>query len=201
MVKKRNGRRRLTRPKQAERQAKPRIDEVVLQADLPTSQRERFAYEPTMRPNPLGEVTIKGEIRRHKVCRRIPQYELLFRAKVFDKTVFAALEWFDDKLAMAEKGMTKCALNVTGGGGPGGTTFDEAAAWARSDVDWARKHIGDTLPVFDAVMLQGESFTAIGLARWPRLSPDWSKRRAARDFKTAATKLTDTLRDAGLLSG
>lgn len=181
--------------------AKPRVDEVVLLADLPAAQRERFAYEPTMRPNPLGEVTIKGEIRRHKVCRRIPQYELLFRAKVFDKQVFTALEWFDDRLALAEKGMTKCALNVTGGGGGGRVSFDEAAAAARSDVDWARREMGTALPVFDAVMIEGLTFAAIGVARWPRLQPDWARRRAANDFKAAAVLLAKRLSAAGLLSG
>jgi hypothetical protein len=59
----------------------------------------------------------------------------------------------------------------------------DAAAEARSDVAWARSHIGDGIGVFDAVMEHEMTFAEIGGGSEARAA------RASRAFKRAAADM------------
>jgi hypothetical protein len=169
------------------------VHPIILQADIPAAQRGRAVYEVAEVVNPYGEVMQGGEMRRHKACRKVAHFETLYRSKVFDKTVFVVLEWYDGRLARAESGLFKCGLDTSGGGG--GTAQShipttQAAMEARSDVAWARSFIPrDLLPAFDGVMQEGETFEAIGARVYSHLCIDRAKRKASSAFKIAANHL------------
>ncbi|WP_066526656.1 hypothetical protein [Erythrobacter sp. CCH5-A1] len=172
---------------------------VLKQAISNGARLDRGSYEVAEVQNPYGEVIIRGEIRRHKAVRRVPRFETLYRSKVIDRTVFACLEWYADRLAMAQSGLIKCGLDVSGSGG--GSAFHhipttQAAMEARSDVDWARGFIpdNDLRQVFDGVMgsmdAEGDdTFEAIGAAVYPHVCSDRAKRKASSAFKIAANYL------------
>jgi len=172
----------------------------VLQRAISNGARlDRGKYEVASIENPYGEVIIRGELRRHKAVRRIPHFETLYRSKVIDRTVFACLEWYADRLGLAQSGLIKCGLDVSGSGG--GSAFHhvpttQAAMEARSDVDWARGFIpdNDLRAVFDGVMgsLEAESddtFETIGVRVYPSVCSDRAKRKASSAFKIAANYL------------
>lgn len=157
-------------------------------------------YEVAAVPNPHGEVVIRGELRRHKAVRRVPRFETLYRSKVIDDTVFACLTWYAARLAVAQGGLFRSGLDVSGAGG--GCAFHhipttQAAMEARADVDWARRFIppgGGLRDVFDGVMgrldLVGDAdFGTIGAVVWPDLHPDWAARKASKAFAIAANHL------------
>lgn len=156
-------------------------------------------YEVAEVQNPYGEVVIRGEMRRHKAVRRVPHFETLYRSKVIDRTVFACLEWYADRLALAQSGLIKCGLNISGS--VGGSAFHhiptaQAAMEARSDVDWARGFIpdNDLRRVFDGVMGSmeaegGDTFETIGVQVYPSVCSDRAKRKASSAFKVAANYL------------
>ena len=172
---------------------------VLKQAISNGARLDRGSYEVAEVQNPYGEVIIRGEIRRHKAVRRVPRFETLYRSKVIDRTVFACLEWYADRLAMAQSGLIKCGLDVSGSGG--GSAFHhipttQAAMEARSDVDWARGFIpdNDLRQVFDGVMgsmdAEGDdTFEAIGAAVYSHVCLDRAKRKASSAFKIAANYL------------
>ncbi len=172
----------------------------VLQRALANGARlARGKFEVAPIANPDGEVIIRGEVRRHKAVRRIPHFETLYRSKVIDRTVFACLEWYSDRLGMAQSGLIKCGLDTSGTGG--GSAFHhvpttEAAMHARSDVDWARGFIpdNDLRAVFDGVMgsmeAEGDAtFETIGVKVYPSVCADRAKRKASSAFKIAANHL------------
>lgn len=172
---------------------------VLRQAFSNGARLDRGTYEVAEVQNPYGEVIIRGEIRRHNAVRRVPRFETLYRSKVIDRTVFACLDWYADRLAMAQSGLIKCGLDVSGSGG--GSAFHhvpttQAAMEARSDVDWARGYIpdNDLRRVFDGVMgsLEAEgddTFETIGAQVYPNVCSDRAKRKASSAFKIAANYL------------
>lgn len=172
----------------------------VLQRAISNGARlDRGKYEVAEVQNPYGEVIIRGEMRRHKAVRRIPHFETLYRSKVIDRTVFTCLEWYAERLGLAQSGLIKCGLDVSGSGG--GSAFHhipttQAAMEARSDVDWARGFIpdNDLRAVFDGVMGSMEAegddtFETIGVRVYPSVCSDRAKRRASSAFKIAANYL------------
>lgn len=168
------------------------VHPLIAQAASNGARLDRGTYEVTPVQNPYGEVVIRGEVRRHKAVRRVPHFETLYRSKVIDKAVFVCLEWFADRLALAQSGMFKCGLDVSGSGGGSAFTHiptTQAAMEARSDVDWARGYIpNDLLPVFDGVM-DGGTFETVGRDVYSSLSLDRAKRKASSAFKIAANYL------------
>lgn len=165
---------------------------VIVQADIPAAQRKRAQYEVAEVVNPLGEVMQNGEFKRHKACRKVAHFETLYRSKVIDKTVFVCLEWFDQRLGMANSGLFKCGLDTSGGGGSASSHIPttQAAMDARSDVAWARGFIPvDLQPAFDGVMVLGETFEVVGARVWPHLCADRAKRKASSAFRIAANHL------------
>jgi hypothetical protein len=172
----------------------PPVHPLILQAQSNGAKLDRGTYEVAYVENPHGEVIIRGELRRHNAVRRVPHFETLYRSKVIDRTVFACLEWYSDRLAMAQSGLIKCGLDVSGTGG--GSAFNhipttEAAIEARSDVRWARGFIpdNDLRRVFDGVMDDGDTFEAIGANVYPLICLDRAKRKASSSFKIAANYL------------
>ncbi|MBV8973174.1 MAG: hypothetical protein JO290_12885 [Sphingomonadaceae bacterium] len=183
----------VSRPKKYRKvQARPRLAPVIQQAGLPPEQLQRFVHAVVTVPNPLGEVTIKGEIRQHKAVRRLPHFETLYNAKVIDRTVFVVLEWYAARLALASAGLTRCTLAASGGGGGGGATItrSEVAVQANADLKWARSFIPHSvINVFDGVMHDDETFESVGHRCYPGLSRDRAKRHASMNFKVAAYRL------------
>lgn len=171
------------------------VHPVIAQADIPQAQAARLVYAVTKVPNPLGEVTVQGEIRQHKACRRVPQFETLYRSKVIDEAAFIVLGWYSDRLGLATSGLFKSCLNNSGSGGGSATSHTPASiasTEARADIAWARTFIRPALlPVFDGVMVEEESFAAIGRRLCPDLSEDWAKRRTSAQFKRAVTMLSE----------
>lgn len=167
----------------------------IMQQALSNGARlERGTFEVSEVANPYGEVIIRGELRRHKAVRRVPHFETLYRSKVIDRTVFACLEWYADRLALARSGLIKCGLDTSGSGGGSAAHHiptTEAAMHARSDVDWARGFIpdNDLRAVFDGVMEDGDSFAAIAGRVYPHVCADRAKRKASSAFKIAANYL------------
>lgn len=172
----------------------------VLQRAISNGARlDRGKYEVAEVQNPYGEVIIRGEMRRHKAVLRIPHFETLYRSKVIDRTVFTCLEWYAERLGLAQSGLIKCGLDVSGSGG--GSAFHhipttQAAMEARSDVDWARGFIpdNDLRAVFDGVMGSMEAegddtFETIGVRVYPSVCSDRAKRKASSAFKIAANYL------------
>lgn len=173
---------------------KGNIHPILQQAISNGARLDRGTYEVAEVQNPYGEVIIRGEMRRHKAVRRVPHFETLYRSKVIDRTVFTCLEWYSDRLGLAQSGLIKCGLDVSGTGG--GSAFHhipttQAAMEARSDVDWARGFIpnNDLRLVFDGVMEDGNTFEVIGARVYPTLCSDRAKRKASSAFKLAANYL------------
>jgi hypothetical protein len=175
------------------------VHPVVQLAVANGAQLGRGRYEVAEIENPYGEVVIRGEMRRHKAVRRVPHFETLYRSKVIDRTIFACLEWYAARLGLAQSGLIRCGLDVSGAGG--GSAFHhipttQAAMEARSDLEWARGFIpdNDLGMIFDAVMgsLEAEgdaTFDAIGGWVYPQLCADRAKRKASAAFKLAANLL------------
>lgn len=170
------------------------IHPILQQAISNGARLDRGTYEVAEVQNPYGEVIIRGEMRRHKAVRRVPHFETLYRSKVIDRTVFTCLEWYSDRLGLAQSGLIKCGLDVSGAGG--GSAFHhipttQAAMEARSDVQWARGFIpdNDLRAVFDGVMDDGDTFEAIGVRVYPGVCADRAKRKASSAFKIAANYL------------
>lgn len=167
------------------------VHPVLQRAIVNGAKLERGKFEVASVANPDGEVIIRGEVRRHKVVRRVPHFETLYRSKVIDRTVFVCLEWYSDRLGLAQSGLIKCGLDVSGGGGSAQhhVPLTIAATQARSDVEWARGFIPAPIrPVFDAVM-EGETFEVIGARVWSGLAERTARRKAASAFKIAANHL------------
>jgi hypothetical protein len=173
---------------------------VMVRAISNGARLDRADYEVAAVPNPYGEVVIRGELRRHKAVRRVPRFETLYRSKVIDDTVFACLAWYAARLAVAQGGLIRCGLDVSGAGG--GSAFHhipttQAAMEARDDVAWARRFIpaqGELRAVFDGVMgsvdADGDAdFATIGAAVYPGLCLDRARRKASSAFKIAANYL------------
>lgn len=173
------------------------VHPLILQADVSREQRSRAAYEVALVPNPYGEVIVNNEPVRHKAVRRVPHFETLYRSKVIDRVLFACLEWYADRAELANSGLIKCGLDVSGGGGAATShvPINEAAAGARSDLDWARRHIPrDCLQAFDSVMVDGVSFIEsarrICANRYVRTSVERQRRVARAQFVKAAEALS-----------
>lgn len=168
----------------------PRQEPEIVTAANPTEQqRARFDYREDKTINPHGAaVTItqdKVEVHTHKVCRRQPVYVTLHNRKGICDRTRAVLDWYDARLALARKGLTVDSLARANGlgGGNGKHTPSDAAADARSDVDWARGFIQAGLNVFDQVMEHELSFTTIGGGN------NRMEERARTEFKLAANWL------------
>ena len=169
------------------------IHPLIQQAASNGARLDRGVYEVASVGNPYGEVMVRGEIRRHKAVRKVPHFETLYRSKVIDRTVFVCLEWYADRFGLAQSGMFKCGLDVSGSGGGSAFTHiptTQAAMEARSDVDWARGFIpNDLLPVFDGVMEGEDSFTTLGARLYPDHAPAYARTKASSAFKIAANYL------------
>jgi hypothetical protein len=178
----------------AKRPAAGNVHPLIVQAAINGAKLDRGAFEVAQVPNPHGEVVVRGEVRRHKAVRRVPHFETLYRSKVIDRHVFVCLEWYAERLALAQSGMFKCGLDVSGSGG--GTAHShvpttQAAMEARSDVAWARGFVpdDDLRLVFDGVMELEETFVQIGARVYAGMSSDRGKRKASSAFKLAANHL------------
>lgn len=178
---------------------------MVAQADIPAAQRARRAYEVAKVPNPLGEAVIGGEVRQHKVVRVKPAFRELFERRVFDRVkvlgyaspvalIMAALEWYDQRLDVAQSGMVRCGIAEAGSGGGGdglAMPTSLAAMEARSDVAWVRGLIpAELLAAFDAVMIEQERFAETARRqcahRYVRVSVERQRKRLAEQFNQAA---------------
>lgn len=172
--------------------AAPTIHPLIAQANITAEQSGRYHHVVAEVANPYGEVVQRGEFRRHKAVKRLPHFEALFRAKVFDRTVFTALEWYDEQQGAAAAGMFKCGLAGGGGGGSSSSHIptSEMAMQARSNVEWALDFIPPALrPVFVAVMHDDETFEEAGRRLFANLSTDRARRRVSTEFKLAANHL------------
>lgn len=171
---------------------------LIMQADIPEAQRRRFRHEVAHVPSPGIEVVVRGEVKRTKAVRRVPHFEMLYRRRMFDRAVFAALEWYDARQSLAESGMVRSAIDFSGKGGGEASTHlpvNEAAMWARSDIDWARGFIQPQhLPAFDAVMSEGFSFREAArrqyAQRYVRLSVERARDRLRDDFMAASKAMS-----------
>lgn len=168
---------------------------VIAQAQITEAQAARFVHAVATVPNPYGEVTVKGEIRTHKACRRVAQFETLHRSGVIDRAQFVVLEWYSDRLSLASAGLFKSCLSNAGGGGGGSAISHKpssiASVDARADIEWSRRFIRPgLLPAFDGVMVDEDSFAAIGRRLYTDLSEDTAKRRISAQFKAAVAMLS-----------
>lgn len=173
------------------------VHPLILQADLTREQAQRSAYEVAHVPNPYGEVIVRDDVARHKAVRRVPHFETLYRSKVIDRPTFACLEWYAERLEFANSGLIRCGLDTSGGGGAATShvPINEAAAWARRDVDWARGLIPrDCLTAFDSVMTDGVSFIEsarrIVAQGYSRLGVTRQRQIGREQFVRAASALT-----------
>lgn len=170
----------------------PPVHPLIVQAEIPAAQRERFDHEVAVVANPYGEVVQAGEFRRHKAVRRVPHFEALYRRKAFDRTVFTALEWYAGQWAQAQAGMFKCGLDTSGVGGSTSSHIptSEARMQASSNIEWALSAIpGDARYVFMAVMHDEATFDEAARVLYPSISADAGKRKASAMFKLAANYL------------
>lgn len=177
---------------------------MIAQADIPNAQRSHRTFEVARVPNPLGEAVIGGEVRQHKVVRVKPSFQELFERRVFDRVriegyaspvalIMAALEWYDQRLDVAQSGMVRCGIAQAGsaGGGEGVAMPSSLAAMeARSDVAWTRGLIPpELLPAFDAVMIEQERFAETARRqcanRYVRVSVERQRKRLAEQFNQA----------------
>ncbi len=161
---------------------------IIARADPTPEQRARYAYAVARTVDPYGETVVQGRVKPHAVCRRQPVYVTLHgRGGICDRTR-AVLDWYDQRLSLARKGLTIDSLALARGrggatrGGSGYTPTDAAAA-ARSDVQWARSFITQGLGVFDAVMDQEMTFAEIAGGSGAKAA------RASRAFKAAAAEV------------
>jgi hypothetical protein len=159
---------------------------IITQADPTPEQRKRYAYAAGQTVDPYGETLVQGRVKPHAVCRRQPVYVTLHGRGVICDRTRAVLDWYDQRLGLARKGLMIDSLALAhgrGGGttrGSGGYTPTDAAAAARSDVQWARSFISEGLGVFDAVMDQEMTFAEIAGGSGAKAV------RASRAFKAAA---------------
>lgn len=170
------------------------VHPLIGQALANGAQLDRGKFEVAQVANPHGEVIVRGEVRQHKAVRRVPHFETLYRSKVIDRHVFVCLEWYAERLALAQSGMFKCGLDTSGGAGGSAQSHvptTQAAMEARSDVNWARGLIpdNDLRQVFDGVMQDEATFAELGERVYPLLSSDRAKRKASSAFKVAANHL------------
>jgi hypothetical protein len=179
---------RKARSRRARRATPQREPAVIAQADPTPEQRARYAYAVAETVDPYGETLVQGRIRSHAVCRRQPVYVTLHgRGGICDRTR-AVLDWYDQRLSLARKGLVIDSLALADGrggatrGGSGYTPTDAAAA-ARSDVQWARSFISQGLGIFDAVMDQEMTFAEIAGGSGTKAG------RASRAFKAAAAEV------------
>lgn len=159
---------------------------------MPVAQQKAFTHEPADVANPYRTVDEIGVSRAHKACRRVPHFETLYRSKVIDKTVFVVLEWYAARLELAQSGLYKSCLDLSGGGGTAAShvPVSHAAMDALFDVSWAASCVPpDLLPILDAVVGEGLSFAELGRRFYPSLSVDRAKRKASLVFKLAANYL------------
>jgi hypothetical protein len=161
---------------------------IVAQADPTPEQRARYAYAAAETVDPWGETLVQGRVRAHAVCRRQPVYVTLHRRGGICDRTRAVLDWYDARLGLARKGLTidSLALAHARGGsrsGVSGYTPTDAAAAARSDVQWARSFITAGLGVFDAVMAEEMTFAEVGGGSGARTA------RASAAFKAAAAEV------------
>ncbi len=174
------------------------VVEQARNAGMPDAQFQRFVHVVAPVPNPYGEVTVQGEIRQHKACRRVPHFETLYRSRVIDYPTYAALDWYAGRLGLAHSGLFKSCLDVSGSGG--GSVFSHgpksaASVEARSDIDWALRFVpADLHAVLNGVVLDGETFEALGSRLHPALSPSRARHKAAASFRAAAAALTVGIR-------
>ena len=161
---------------------------IIAQADPTPEQRARYAYAVAETVDPYGETIVQGRVKPHAVCRRQPVYVTLHgRGGICDRTR-AVLDWYDQRLCLARKGLTIDSLALAAGRGGttrggSGYTPTAAAAAARSDVQWARGFITAGLGVFDAVMGQEMTFAEIAGGSGAKAA------RASRAFKAAAAEV------------
>lgn len=164
---------------------RPTEPAIIAQANPTLEQRARFNYVEDKTVDPFGETLVQGKVTQHKVCRRQPVYVTLHHRKGICDRTRAVLDWYDARLALARKGLIVDSLARANGlgGGNGNHTPTDAAADARSDVEWARSYIKSGLGVFDQVMEQELSFTNISGRNTVR------KRQAVTAFTIAANWL------------
>jgi hypothetical protein len=163
-----------------------RLPDVIAQASLTPEQAARFDHVVSKVSNPLGEVTIAGDIRQHKACRRVPQFETLWRAKVIDDAAFIVLGWYWRRLGKGGSGLFKSCLDMTGGR----AVHTPSGIDARDDIDWARSFVRPgLLPVLDGVMADEESFADVARRLYPALATGWAQRRVSAEFKEAVALL------------
>lgn len=180
--------------------SRPHSNDPVIQLALSNGARlDNGTFEVAKAPNPYGEIIIRGEVRAHKVVRRVPQHELLYRHRIIDRRLFVALEWYAKRYAAAEAGIVKSGLDVSGGGGGSAQhhiPICEVSMFARSDVAWAQSAISPAhIEAFDAVMHKQESFIECARRlcanRYVRLSVERARRNMKEDFIKAATAMAD----------
>jgi hypothetical protein len=163
-----------------------RIPDVIAQAALTPEQARRFDHTVAKVSNPLGEVTIAGDIRQHKACRRVPQFETLWRAKVIDDAAFIVLGWYWRRLGKGGSGLFKSCLDMTGGR----AVHTPSGIDARDDIEWARGFVRPgLLPAFDGVMADEETFADVARRLYPALATGWAQRRVSAEFKEAVALL------------
>lgn len=186
-------RRRTRRARRARTSVQVALPDVIAATGMPEVQTRRFEHVVATVPNPLGEVTVRGEIRQHQACRRLAHYQTLYRARVIDRSTYAVLEWYAGQLAVAYAGLFRSSLEVSGSGA--GSFFShvpksEASVRARATVAWALSFVPAELhAVLNGVMLEGETFEALGARLYPGLSDERSRRKVAASFKAAAAAL------------
>lgn len=175
-------------------------DPVIALAISNGARLDRGTYEVAKVPNPFGEIIIRGEVRQHKAVRRVAQHELLYRHRVIDRRLFAALDWYANRKALADAGMIKSGLNIGGGGGSAQHHIptSEAAMCARSDLEWARQTIAPAhMQAFLAVMHEGESFIEcarrLHANRYVRVSVERARRNLKDQFVKAAAAMADQI--------
>ncbi|WOF43783.1 hypothetical protein KNJ79_02125 [Sphingopyxis indica] len=175
------------------------VHPLIAQAKGNGARLDRGEYEVTTVANPYGkEVVVRDQVHRHKAVRRVPHFETLYRAKVIDRQQFLCLEWYADRAELAQSGLIRCGLDVSGSGGGSVHSHvpaSEAALWARRDVDWARGLIPrDCLAAFDSVMVDGVSFIEsarrLCAGRYVRVSVRRQRQIEREQFVRAAKALT-----------
>lgn len=165
-----------------------RVPDVIAQAALTPEQARRFDHVVAKVSNPLGEVTIAGDIRQHKACRRVPQFETLWRAKVIDDAAYIVLGWYWRRLGKGGSGLFKSCLDMTGGR----AVHTPSTVDARADIDWARSFVRPgLLPVFDGVMADEEPFAEVARRLYPALAIGWAQRRVSAEFKAAVAMMCE----------
>lgn len=186
-------RRHTRRARRASTSVAGAMPDVIVATAMPEAQLLRFVHVVDTVPNPYGEVTVRGEIRQHKACRRLAHYQSLYRAKVIDQPTYAVLDWYAGRLAVAYSGLFRSSLAVSGLAG--GSVFSHvpataASLQARVEVAWALSFVPPDLhAVLNAVMLEDATFETLGPRFYPDLSAERSRRKVAERFRAAAAAL------------